>query len=150
MQKVLLMSLALGASALAAPFRINTATVFATEVREYNSQDHAKSFNVEAIEAAYPYISIKGVTTLPGNALLTSACKEAVLGVLKAPATAKFPTVTKPVYNPKGFVYVISGKVDSQNSYGALVRGTFYCMTAFQGTVKGGTLYTYADVITPR
>jgi hypothetical protein len=44
---------------------------------------------------------------------------------LKSPATAKFSGVTT-VYD--GSRYTVTGRVDSQNSFGALVRSSFTCI----------------------
>lgn len=50
-------------------------------------------------------------------------CKAAVLEELKAPATARFGSAS---YDPVQ-EWAVIGDVDAQNSYGALVRGTFGC-----------------------
>lgn len=53
---------------------------------------------------------------------ILSACHEAVKGKLKAPATAQFSQ--DEITNENTRVW---GKVDSQNGFGALVRGSFTC-----------------------
>jgi hypothetical protein len=64
-------------------------------------------------------------------------CKQAVLASLKAPSTAKFEdyhtglvSVKKQIKNKMGektIYYKVYGEVDSQNSYGAMIRSTFSC-----------------------
>lgn len=49
---------------------------------------------------------------------------------LKAPATAKFSSVT---VSSSGDVYTVAGSVDSQNSFGALIRATFSCVVRVDG-----------------
>lgn len=60
----------------------------------------------------------------------TRACQEQfILARLKAPATAKFSgaAVTKVTSSAVGDVYTISGSVDSQNGFGALIRSRWTC-----------------------
>lgn len=47
------------------------------------------------------------------------------LQLLKAPATAQFCSLEEMTVTSMGDVYVVSGYVDSQNSYGAIVRTPF-------------------------
>lgn len=47
------------------------------------------------------------------------------LQLLKAPATAQFCSLEEMTVTTMGDVYVVSGYVDSQNSYGAIVRTPF-------------------------
>lgn len=59
------------------------------------------------------------------------ACKDYVEVALKAPSTVKY--VGSPIIQRiKGkkktdIVYEVSGQLDAQNSYGAMIRSTFYC-----------------------
>lgn len=56
------------------------------------------------------------------------ACEEFVKKQLKAPATAKFSgEAAAKAAKPVGDEYIASGSVDSQNSFGALLRSTFSC-----------------------
>lgn len=45
--------------------------------------------------------------------------------VLKAPSTADFCGYSDATIYPSGAGYIVSGWVDAQNSYGAMIRSTF-------------------------
>jgi hypothetical protein len=54
------------------------------------------------------------------------ACQDRVETLLKSPATAKFSDV---VAVPQGAdTWKVTGSVDSENSFGALLRSSFTCM----------------------
>lgn len=64
------------------------------------------------------------------------ACREFVVDHLKAPSTAKFPNynnftaekINNKETKAKGYiVYSVYGDVDSQNSFGAMLRSRFMC-----------------------
>lgn len=75
--------------------------------------------------------------------ILGAACRTAVPTLLKAPATAQFPE--EPIVREvaKG-VYVASGKVDSQNSFGALLRSSYTCI--WRNTSQKGIEVVYINV----
>lgn len=57
-------------------------------------------------------------------------CEKAIKQVLRAPATARFPNVfssdaTEPYQSPTKWSWIT--RVDSQNGFGALIRGHFLC-----------------------
>lgn len=54
---------------------------------------------------------------------LIPACQEAVKRYLKSPGSAKFGGESVTARDP----YVVTGWVDSQNGFGALVRNRYYC-----------------------
>ena len=53
--------------------------------------------------------------------------KEFVSNRLKSPATADYPNISKTIYHQVDDVWVFNGYVDSQNSFGALIRTYFVC-----------------------
>jgi len=55
---------------------------------------------------------------------------EFVKDSLKAPSTAEFPNIRDIVITKKEFTYSISGYVDAQNSFGAMIR------TRYNGEIK--------------
>lgn len=58
-------------------------------------------------------------------------CQENFIAArLKAPATAKYLDVT---VTQLGDVYTVTGSVDSENSFGALIRSTFTCKVKDSG-----------------
>jgi hypothetical protein len=59
-------------------------------------------------------------------AAATLACQEQVRARLKSPATAQFPPFPEVRGNEQGLAMVIS-HVDSQNSFGALLRTQWIC-----------------------
>lgn len=61
---------------------------------------------------------------------LEDACKREILETLKAPATAKFPSDKwQPRFDPAhDTATAILGSVDSENSFGAMIRTDFGCV----------------------
>jgi len=58
-------------------------------------------------------------------------CKEKFIpDRLKAPATAKFSNITT---TDNAGTYTVTGSVDSENSFGALIRSTFICSVHSSG-----------------
>lgn len=61
------------------------------------------------------------------------ACMDYVEAALKAPSTAKFASGSEiaayrvPGKNHTDIVYKVTGYLDAQNSFGAMIRSTFYC-----------------------
>ncbi len=80
---------------------------------------------------------VKVVKDIPG------VCKTTVTNSLKSRASAKYPSKpqTKEIFQG---IYVVTGKVDAQNSYGALLRNSFHCYMYYSGKnqlqVMGTTL----------
>jgi len=60
-------------------------------------------------------------------------CEEFINKRLKAPASAKYTHQSR---QKNGAQYVVSGYVDSQNSFGAMVRTDFTCTVTDQGDGK--------------
>jgi hypothetical protein len=71
--------------------------------------------------------AIAGPDTDTGAILAEDACHDAVKAQLKSPSSASFPggQVTE-----RSGGYVVEGAVDSQNSFGAMIRNTFTCTVA--------------------
>ena len=67
-------------------------------------------------------------TTTPVSADIVEIAEKFILSGLKAPATAKFSGAT---YEQRGSnVFLVSGYVDSQNSFGAMLRGSWLCLVS--------------------
>ena len=56
-----------------------------------------------------------------------AACVTAVTDRLKAPATAEFAGIDDVEVTKDGGNYTISGAVDSENGFGALIRSSWMC-----------------------
>lgn len=83
----------------------------------------------------------------PDQPFFQRECRNAVLEILKSPASAKFSKPTGTSYNLQGGFYTTAGTVDSANSYGALLRRDYICFSVFEGNDKGGVVYFKADLI---
>lgn len=124
------------------------ANIMSSDKRITTDQTYDPSpFTATYVGENFDYLAtIKGP---PTAATLYYHCKQAVLEILKAPATAKFVNKPNPgaVYYAKAGIYVSTGKVDSQNSYGALLRADFLCYTVYSGNKTSGTLLIDADLL---
>ena len=73
--------------------------------------------------------------SVPSQSAMTvearAQCRGAVKDKLKAPATAKFSDESVTGSDPDS-VWFVSGAVDSQNSFGALIRSSFECSVTFK------------------
>ena len=67
------------------------------------------------------------------------ACEDAVKNQLKSPTSAKFDNI-KILYGEKTHNYTVSGSVDAQNSFGAMLRSYFVC-----GVDESGKANVYID-----
>ena len=56
-------------------------------------------------------------------------CEARIENLLKAPATADFETSA----SGSGSTWTVTGSVDAENSFGALIRSTFQCTVVLQG-----------------
>lgn len=151
MKKAMLLAaaLGLGLSGVAGAqkgLKLKIATIKDTRIAVSKDTSLAEDFNYLQIENAYPYVQFTAVKGVPSNEFLKSVCKKSVLKILKSPASAKFPRLGNATYVQPGGVYLISGDVDSQNSYGALLRSMFSCTIAFEGDKSGGIVWTFADL----
>lgn len=139
---------ALTSVAQAAEFKITPSLRVAGDIRiEKIDADLLDVSHYSSIEKAYPYIGIVSSNQLPSKQKLKNACTNYVRSTLKTPSVAKFASVSDPVYHENAGTYYVFGQVDSQNSYGAMLRGRYSCTMAFEGSEKGGTIYI--DVYMP-
>lgn len=115
------------------------------EVKLDKSKEFTKAFNIYTIENSNPLdVEVEALKDpLPGNKTLINICFRSVKKILKAPATAKFPLVREPKFFVNGGIYYVSGQVDAQNGYGALIRSNFSCIMAQS---KVGLMYVLPDV----
>lgn len=67
------------------------------------------------------------------------ACQGFIEKELKAPSTAKYPTPETIKDGPK---YTVSGDVDSENSFSAMIRNPYRCIV----TSEGGGKWTLVDL----
>jgi hypothetical protein len=84
-------------------------------------------------------ISITGCGNSPSKSKAFSYCKDEVKKRLKSPSTSSFAPMAeslvesfKPITLSSGKIktkYLVNGYVDSQNSFGAMLRKTYTCTT---------------------
>lgn len=70
------------------------------------------------------------------NQVAYEECVEGATDLLKAPATAQFADLDETTISNTGPNYTVAGEVDSENSFGALIRNSFSCevyVTAYGG-----------------
>lgn len=60
-------------------------------------------------------------------------CKNAIEGLLKAPATADHPWLPKGTWSMGRGLYVVKSYVDAQNSFGAMIRTDYRCEIKYDG-----------------
>jgi hypothetical protein len=73
-------------------------------------------------------ISLANKTTTPASSSVIEIAEKFILSGLKSPTTAKFSGAS---YKQRGAnVFLVSGYVDSQNSFGAMLRGTWLCLVS--------------------
>jgi hypothetical protein len=79
------------------------------------------------------FLTLTGVAPWTDQQQARHACEDAVKAQLKSPATAKFSdeTISR---TPIGGGWDVVGSVDSQNGFGALVRGSWTCHADKQGS----------------
>lgn len=80
-------------------------------------------------------------------ASLGNSCKRIVPDLLKSPGSARFPVNPQTTEIFRG-MYVVNGKVDSQNSYGALLRASYFCY--LRHIPKKGIEALGAEILEPR
>lgn len=71
------------------------------------------------------------------------SCIDAATDLLKAPATAQFAEEADVDISQFGLNYTVVGAVDSENSFGALIRNTYTCQVYID---SDGTAAGTADV----
>jgi len=148
MRLLLALPVLLFGSVLAAPFKLTPARTASLDVRKVNDPELAKWANYRQVAAAWPYLQMYAVKGVPNDAWFQDHCQTAVLENLKSPGSAEFVKVNSTFYNTVAGVYANTGEVDSQNTYGALVRSGYVCTSVFEGTAKGGVVYFQVDINT--
>lgn len=96
----------------------------------YLKSDHSVNMIRYADNDLYSEGSVKStlsdyVFTLNEMSQLEVSAEKAVMSILKAPSTAKFPNINEWGFAKKDGKIYIQGYVDSQNSFGAMLRSNF-------------------------
>jgi hypothetical protein len=123
----------------------NTAKVFNSEqkAREYicaplKGADNALC-KMAVMKVGSKRFSELGQTTKSAPAKVVKdiggVCKTRVTNSLKSPASARYPNQpqTKEIFQG---IYVVTGKVDAQNTYGALLRNSYHCYMYYSSDNK--------------
>lgn len=63
-------------------------------------------------------------------------CQKGVKAILKAPSTAKFPSLSEWVFDVNAERITVKSYVDSQNSFGAMIRSEFQVVFTRQGVTE--------------
>lgn len=63
-------------------------------------------------------------------------CQEFVSDRLKSPASAEFQRSYESDVSKAGSMYTVKAYVDSENSFGAMIRTYYTCVVAYQGAEK--------------
>jgi hypothetical protein len=84
---------------------------------------HSSRFAV----AALAVLALAGCGGSGGEGGAYRACERAVESQLKSPSTADFSGATGSTITSSGDTYKVSGTVDSENGFGAMVRSGFSC-----------------------
>ena len=124
-------------SAEGAP-KIVPATAISADVKIRNDPT---GLTIDQVMESYPYIGIYTVPGYPTNQILKNKCSTEVKKGMKTPSMAKIPRISSAYYNKATGIYSIVGDVDSQNSYGAMLRSSFLCSMIYEGNAKFGTLW---------
>lgn len=79
--------------------------------------------------AIFTVVAILGFEYLggAGEREAKDACKEATLDALKAPGTAEWVDISAVAASGSSEVFDVTGEVDAENGYGALIRNRFTC-----------------------
>lgn len=132
MKKLMMLVLVSGAAASAQ----TVATVVSADVKRV---DRASDTNYKDVyKNATAVYNVKSVPT--ANAI-RKMCRDAMLEILKSPGSTKFVKDYGTEYWIQAGTYLTGGALDSQNSYGALLRREYLCTSIFIGGRKGGKFY---------
>lgn len=93
--------------------------------------------------AAYIFVSNGGEEgETPDEVTAYIMCQEFVRDRLKAPASAEFPRYTRADIVNTENRWKVEGWVDAENSFGARVRTSYYCILTYSAGDQSWTLET--------